>query len=66
MRPRRLLPAWLLFILFAGCSHDLKVVHAGPSVHDQLTGRGYITPGVDSLTPKDSLRLLRDTLRQDH
>ena len=46
-----------------GCSDQLKVVPHGPSVHDQLTSRGYITPPVDSLTSRDTLRIERDTLQ---
>jgi hypothetical protein len=63
MRPRHFLSVLALFALCIGCSHEWKVVRGGPSVHDQLTGRGYITPPMDSLTPADSARLLNDTLQ---
>jgi|GEM_PF-6131493 len=63
MRFNHLLLILSVFVLFMGCSREMKVVGDGPSVHDQLTSRGYITPPVDSLTPADSTRMLRDTLR---
>ena len=63
MRPLHLCLVVLLISLFTACSHELKVVGHGPSVHDQLIGRGYITPPVDSLTTRDSIRIEQDTLR---
>lgn len=62
MRPLHVVLALVLFALSIGCSHELKVVGHGPSIHDQLTSRGYIAPPVDSITPTDSLHLLKDTV----
>ena len=62
MRAALLLFTALALAAMAGCAHFDGVVLAGPSVHDQLDSRGYITTRSDTTAPVDTLGKSLDSL----